>query len=252
MPQADLAGWAYKGIGDFAGSGPMPRLRAIASLFPEAAHLVVRADSSIHSLANLSGKRVSLGESGSGTAVDARVLLAAAGLGENDFTRKYLRPGPAAEELKAGTIDAFFLVGGTPVPAIRDLAGSIPIRLVPLEGRIVDALKKNFEFYHGAVIPAGAYPGVDVDTASFGFYALWLVNADIDTRLVYAITKSLWNETTGKLLAKLDPIGQRIRLDQALNGVSVPLHAGAERFYGEAGLAVDAAPQPEPREVTDK
>jgi TRAP transporter TAXI family solute receptor len=250
--QADLAGWACKGMGDFAGSGPMPRLRAIASLFPEAAHLVVRADSPIRSLANLAGKRVSLGEAGSGTAADSRVLLAAAGLGENDLTRKYLRPGPAAEELKAGTIDAFFLVGGTPVPAIRDLAASIPIRLVPLHGEIVDALKKKFEFYHDAVIPAGAYPGVDVNTVSLGFHALWLVNADIDTGLVYAITKSLWNETTGKLLAKLDPIGQRIRLDQALNGVSVPLHAGAERFYVEAGMPVDAAPQPEPREVKDK
>lgn len=250
--QADLAGWAYKGIGDFAGSGPMPKLRAIASLFPEAAHLVVRADSPIHSLADLAGKRVSLGEAGSGTAADARALLKAARLGDKDLTREYLRPGPAAEELNAGSIDAFFLVGGTPIPAIRDLAASTPIRLVPLDGATVDALKKDFGFYHGAVIPAGVYPGVAVDTASLGFYALWLVNADIDTGLVYAITKSLWNEATEKLLAKRDPIAPRIRLDQALNGISVPLHPGAERFYREAGLPVDAAPQPEPREVKDK
>jgi uncharacterized protein len=250
--QADLAGWAYKGIRDFADSGPMPKLRAIASLFPEAAHLVVRADSSIRSLADLSGKRVSLGEQGSGTAADARVLLAAAGFGEKDITRKYLRPGPAEEELKAGAIDAFFLVGGTPIPAIRDLAKSTPIRLVPLDGEIVEALKQDFSFYHSAVIPAGVYPGVDTDTASLGFFALWLVNADIDTELVYAITKSLWNETTGKALAKLDPTGRRIRLDRALNGVSVPLHPGAERFYREAGLSLDGVPQSEPQNVKGK
>ena len=250
--QADLAGWAYKGIGDFAGSAPMPQLRAIASLFPEAAHLVVRADSQIHSVTDLAGKRISLGEQGSGTAVDGNVLLTAAGLGEKDLTRKYLRPGPAAEELKAGDIDALFLIGGTPVPAIRDLAKSTPIRLIPLNGEIVDTLKKDFGLYHYAVIPGGVYPGVEAETVSLGFYALWLVNADIDSGLVYAITKSLWHEATEKLLAAVDPIGQRVRLDRALNGVSVPLHPGAERFYREAGLPVDTAPQPEAREVKDK
>ena len=250
--QADLAGWAYKGIADFAASGPMPKLRAIASLFPEAAHLVVRADSPIRSLADLAGKRVSLGEAGSGTAADARVLLAAARLGDADLTREYLRPGPAAEQLKAGSIDALFLVGGAPIPAIRDLAASTPIRLVPLDGQIIDALKNDFGFYHRAVIPAESYLGMDSDTPSLGFYALWLVNADIDADLVYAICKSLWNDGTAKLLTKLDRVGQRIRLDRALTGVSVPLHPGAERFYREAGLPVDAPTQPDAREVKDK
>ena len=250
--QADLAGWAYKGIADFAASGPLPKLRAIASLFPEAAHLVVRADSPVHSLSNLAGKRVSLGEAGSGTAADAKVLLAAAGIGEADLKREYLRPGPAAEQLKSGSIDALFLVGGAPIPAIRDLAASTPIRLVALDGPIVDTLKKDFGFYHGAVIPAGTYPGLDSDTPTLGFYALWLVNADIDTDLVYAMCKALWNEGTAKLLGKLDRGEQRIRLDRALTGVSVPLHPGAERFYREAGLPVDSAPRPEAREVKDK
>jgi len=250
--QSDLAGWAHKGIGDFAGAGPMSKLRAIASLFPEAAHLVVRADSAIQSLSDLKGKRVALGETGSGTAADAKVLLAAAGFGEHDLTRKYLRPGPAAEELKSGDLDAFFLVGGTPIPAIRDLAKSTPIRLIPLDGEIVDKLKKDFSFYNRGVIPAGAYPGVDTETPSLGFYALWVVNADVDSDLVYAITKSLWHERTAKLLATLDPIGQRFRVDRALNGMSLPLHEGAERFYRDVGLPVDTAPQPEPREVKDK
>jgi len=115
--------------------------------------------------------------------------------------------------------------------------------LVPIEGELVDRLKKDFTFYHRAVIPAGLYPGVDVETATIGFYALWLVNADIDADLVYAITQSLWHQGTRRLLDALDPIGKRIRLDQALNGLSVPLHAGAARFYREQGLPVDNAPQ---------
>src|SRR6266702_1578891 len=100
--QADLAGWAYTGVHAFAEAGPLRRLRAIASLFPEAAHLVVRADSPIRSLADLKGKTLSLGEAGSGSAADAAVVLAAAGLHGKEVTRKYLRPGPAVAELKAG------------------------------------------------------------------------------------------------------------------------------------------------------
>ncbi len=241
--QADLAGWAYRGVNLFAEVGTLQHLRAIASLFPAAAHLVVRADSPINSLADLAGKTVSVGEAGSGSAADAAVLLTAAGLDQKDVTRKNLRPGPAAEELKAGTLDAFFLVGGYPVPAIRDLAAALPIRLVPIEGKIIDALKKDFSFYYLSEIPAGSYPGIDVDTPSLGFSALWLVNADIDSNLVYAITRSLWHPTTAKLFAALDPIGKRIRPERALDGLSVPLHPGAARFYREAGMPVDSTPE---------
>jgi TRAP transporter TAXI family solute receptor len=241
--QADLAAWAYTGAKVFAEAGPLRRLRAIASLFPEAAHLVVRAESPIHSLADLKGKRVSLGEAGSGTAADATVLLAAAGFGEKGLTRRYLRPGPAAEQLKDGSLDAMFLVGGYPVPAIREVAASVPIRLVPIEGKIVDALKKDFSFYSRTEIPAASYPGVDSGTPSLGFSALWLVNADIDADLVYAITQSLWNPATAAVLAALDPIGNRIRLDRALDGLSVPLHPGAARFYREAGINLDSVPE---------
>jgi TRAP transporter TAXI family solute receptor len=240
--QADLAGWAYNGVSVFAEAGRLRRLRAIASMFTEAAHLVVRDDGPIRSLADLRGKSVSVGVKGSGSAADAPVVFAAAGLDEGALTRKNLRPGPAAEELKAGTLDAIFLVGGYPVPVIRDLAASIPIRLVPIEGEIVNALKKDFSFYSRAEIPAGSYPGIDSGTPSLGFSALWLVNADIDADLVYAITKSLWHPTTVRLFAALDPIGKRIRPERALDGLSVPLHPGAERFYREAGIPVDGAP----------
>lgn len=241
--QADLAGWAYQGLRIFAPTGPLRQLRAIASLFPEATHLVVRADSGVHSIADLKGKTVSLGEAGSGTAADAAVLLEAAGLGETDLTRKYLRPGPEAEELKAGTLDAFFLVGGYPVPAIRDLAAGVPIRLIPIEGKLIDALHKDFSFYYPTEIPAGTYPGLDTATPTLGFSALWLVNADVNADLVYAITKSLWNPATAKLLSDLDPIGKEIVLARALDGLSVPLHPGAARYYREVGMNVDSAPQ---------
>jgi TRAP transporter TAXI family solute receptor len=249
--QADLAGWAYNGVRLFAGSGKLRDLRAIASLFPAVAHLLVRADSATRSLADLKGKTVAVGEAGSGSAADAAVMFEAAGLGGNAVAQKFLRPGPGAAELKAGTIDAVFIVGGYPVPAIRDLAAGTPIRLIPIEGEVVDRLKKDFAYYQTTEIPAGAYSGVDTSTASVGFSALWLVNSRIDPDLVYAITKSLWNPATAKLLSAIEPIGNQIRLDRALDGLSVPLHPGAARFYREAGLPVDSTPAPPDAEKND-
>jgi TRAP transporter TAXI family solute receptor len=240
--QADLAAWAYYGTKMFAEAGPQRRLRAIASLFPEAAHLVVRADSPIHKLTDLKGKRVSLGEAGSGSAADAAVFLQTAGFKEKDLTRKFLRPGPAAEELKSGDIDAFFLVGGYPIPAIGTLAATIPIRLVGFEDPLLDRLKKDFTSYYRTVIPGGTYPGIDDETKSVGFYALWLVKADIDPDLVYSITQSVWHEGTRHLLDVLDPIGKQMTLEHALDGLSVPLHPGAAKFYQEQGLPVGNTP----------
>jgi TRAP transporter TAXI family solute receptor len=240
--QADLAGWAYNGVRLFAGSAPLKHLRAIASLFPTAAQLVVLADSPLRSVADLKGKTVAIGEAGSGSAADAEVLFEAAGFSQSDVVRKYLRPGPAAAELKAGTIDAIFIVGGYPVPAVRDLALSAPIRLIPIEGDTLEKLKKEFGHYQAVEIPAEVYHGVDAPTPTLGFSALWLVNSGVDPDLVYAITKSLWNPATAKLLSAIEPVGNQIRLDRALDGLSVPLHPGAARFYREAGLPVESAP----------
>lgn len=242
--QADLAGWAYNGLRLFADGGKLRGLRTIASLFPAVAHLVVRTDSAIRTLADLKGKTVAVGEAGSGSAADAAVVFEAAGLGGDAVVQRYLRPGPGAAELKTGTIDAVFIVGGYPVPAIRDLAAGTPIRLIPIEGEVVEKLKKDFAYYRTTEIPAGAYSGIDTPTPSIGFSVLWLVNSRIHPDLVYAITKSLWNPATAKLLSVVEPAGNQIRLDRALDGLSVPLHPGAARFYRELGLPVDNTPSP--------
>jgi TRAP transporter TAXI family solute receptor len=251
--QADLAAMAYSGTGAFANEGAMPRLRAIASLFPEALHVVVRVDSPIRSIDGLAGKVVAVGEAGSGTAVNAKVLLAAAGFGDSDVIRKNLRPSQAAEEMKAGTVDALVLAGSYPVPAIAELATALPIRLVPVAGDLAAKLEQQFSFYTPATIPAGSYRNVDTDTPSVGFYALWVVGADADTALIYDITHAVWSEGAAKLFAAIGPIGKQIRLLDALKGVSLPLHPGAERFYREKGFAVEKVPVAEvPAEGTPR
>lgn len=241
IAQSDIAGWAYAGTGNFAADGPMKELRAIANLFPENVQLVVSAASSIRALADLKGKRISLGQMGSGTLADARVILAAGGLTEKDMTAEYLRPGVAAANIKEGTLDGFFLIGGAPVPAIRELAATAAIRLVPIDDDVLAKMKESSSSYRRSVIPAGTYSEVDVETPSIGFNALWIVSAEASTDLIYAITKALWNDASQRLLEAHNPIGKQVRLEDALQGLTVPLHPGAQRFYREAGLPVGNA-----------
>jgi TRAP transporter TAXI family solute receptor len=241
IAQSDIVGWAYAGTGVFAADGPLKNLRAIASLFPESLQLVVQGASPIETLADLKGRRISLGQAGSGTLVDARIVLAAGGLMEKDMTAEYLRPAVAVENIKDGTLDGFFLIGGFPAPTIRELAATTPIRLVPIDDGVLSKMKERSSSYRRSVIPAGTYPGITVETPSIGFHALWIVSADASDDLIYAVVKALWNEATQRLLDAHHPIGKQVRFEDALQGLTVPLHPGAKRFYREAGLPVDDA-----------
>jgi uncharacterized protein len=239
IAQSDVASWAYNGTGMFAGEGPIRTLRAIANLFPERLQLVVRSDSPIRILADLKGRHVSLGQPGSGTLADARIVLAAAGLTEKDLVAEYLRPGAAAAEIKDGTLDAFFLIGGIPVPAIRDLAATTPIRLIPIDDDVLERMKETSSSYRRSAIPAGTYPGISVETPTIGFNAVWVVSANSSDDLIYEITKALWNEATQRLLDSHNTIGKQVRFEDALDGLGLPLHPGAKRFYREVGLTVN-------------
>jgi uncharacterized protein len=176
---------------------------------------------------------------GSGTLADARVILAAAGLSEKEMSAEYLRPGIAATGIKDGTLDGFFLIGGVPVPAIRELAAATTIRLIPIDDAVLARMKESSNSYRRSIIPARTYVGIDEDIPSIGFNALWIVSADAADDLVYEITKALWNESTQRLLEAHNPIGKQVRLADALEGLTVPLHPGARRFYREAGLAIE-------------
>lgn len=239
IAQSDVVSWAYAGTGIFAADGPITKLRMIGSLFPESLQLVVRSDSSIRNLADLKGAHVSVGQAGSGTLADARALLAAAGLAETDLAAEHLRPGVAAAEVRDGTLDGFFLIGGTPVSAISELAAVVPIRLIPVEDDVLARMRRNSTSYHRSVIPAGIYPGIEKATPSIGFKALWIVSPDVADELVYEITKALWNGATRRLLDAHDPLGREIRIETALDDLPVPLHPGARRFYREAGLPIE-------------
>ncbi len=233
--QSDVAYWAYTGTGTMEGKEPAKDLRTIAALFEEHIHLVALADSGINSVADLKGKRVSLDEPGSGTYVDANMILGAAGLSTDDITPEALKGGAAAEALRNGKIDAFFIVAGYPTGALVELASAADIKLVPIDGAVAETLTSKYGFFAVSDIPEGAYEGI-ATTSTVAVGAQWFTSAKEDDELIYQITKAIWNDKSRKLLDVGHAKGKTITLESALNGIGVPLHAGAERFYKEVGL----------------
>jgi TRAP transporter TAXI family solute receptor len=253
LVQSDVAYWGFTGSSVAAGRcrseggetggtallgqhGPIDNLRAIAALYPEDVHVVVRADGPVRSLADLRGRRVALGERESGTLADAQVVLEAAGLGECDLQAQYLRLSQAAEALARDEIDAFFMVAGYPVPAVLDVAALTPIRLLPMPEEVWQRIAAKYPFFRADIIPSGTYPGLDRDVPTVSVTSLWIVRSEVPDDLVYAITRALWRDATRRMLEGSHPVGRRIRIATALDGVPIPLHPGAARYYEELGI----------------
>ncbi len=233
--QSDVAYWAYTGTGLYDGKGKVEDLRLIATLYPETIHIVASQDAGIKSVADLRGKRVSLDEPGSGTLVDARIVLAAYGLTEEDIEAEYLKPGPAGDRLRDGALDAFFFVGGYPTGAISELATSSGISLVPIDGPEAEKLLSEYGFFAKDTVPEGVYAGVG-DTQTISVAAQWVTSAKQPEELVYNIVKVMWNDATRRALDTGHAKGKLITLQNATTGLGIPLHPGAERFYREAGV----------------
>ncbi|HET6521711.1 MAG TPA: TAXI family TRAP transporter solute-binding subunit, partial [Geminicoccaceae bacterium] len=233
--QSDVAYWAYTGTGVFAGEEPAKNLRAIAGLYPESIHLVARRDAGIESVRDLAGKRVSLDEPGSGTLVDARIILGAYGLSEKDLQASYVKANVAIGMLQENTLDAFFIVAGYPTASVAELAEAGAVALVPIDGPEAEALVRHYGFFEHDVVPAGTYRGIGAtETMSVG--SIWLVGAQVDEKLVYDVTAALWHPNARRLLDGGHAKGREITLATALSGVSVPLHPGAERYYRELDM----------------
>ena len=236
--QADIAYWAYNGKGAYAKKGAVANLRAIANLYPEAVHIVVRRDARLSSPRDLKGMRVSLDREGSGTKVDAELILRAYGLSAKDVDAQYIPAGQSIDKLRSGELDAFFFIAGAPAKAVSALAEDSSITLLPIRGKEAEALTKKYPFFGSFTIQSGAYFNVPAtETLSVG--AQWLVDANVEEETVYEITRALWHENTARLLSKGHPTGELITAETALQGVGIPLHPGAERFYEELAGATE-------------
>ena len=234
--QSDVATWAQKGTGIFEGKPNVPGLRMIANLYPESIHIVVKKGSGLKSVADLKGKRVALDEPGSGTLINARLVLAAYGVKESDIKPEYIKPNQAGDKMKDGSLDAFFFTGGSPAGAIAELASSgAGIELLPIDGPQADAIRKSDGFFAADLIADGTYKGVAA-TRTLAVGAQWVTSDKADANAVYEITKALFSDAGQKAMAAGHAKGKFITKENAVRGAGIPFHPGAEKFYKESGL----------------
>jgi len=232
--QADLAYWAFHGTGPWARREAVRNLRAIANLYPETLHLVVRRAAGIADVRGLRGKSVAVGERESGTAIAARAVLQAAGLGERDVRPQYVTAAQAVEAMGENKLDAFFLTAGVPSQFIADLAEQLEISILPLNGQAA-RLRATQPFLVESTIPAGTYRGVgEVPSLSIGI--VWIVGEGADDQIVHGLTRALWHPNNRRTLDANAAFGRFLRPESAVDGIGFQLHPGAALYYTESGL----------------
>ena len=229
MVQADIAALAFGRQGDFAQLPAEGAIRALAALYAEKLQVVVRKDAGVTSFAGLRGKRFSLDEQGSGTRAIMNIALAAHDLKEEDLQPLYLKPAFTEDKMKSGQLQGFALMAGAPNAAVSKLA-EVGVTLVPVAPEVAAVIHRSHPFLTPGTIAGDVYQGVAA-TPTLEVYALLVVNAAMPEELAHAVTEALLSEATGELLRQGHPLGKAINLDNALKGMSIPLHPGAERFY---------------------
>lgn len=230
--------FAYHGVSKFEGS-QKPKLRIIANLFPEDLHLVLPKGGNLGSLKDLKGKRVGIAQAGSGTQIAVELMLAAQGITRDDIEEAELNNSQSAERLADGQLDAYFYAAGTPVAAMIQLDSTKGMELYSFSDAEIKASNEAVPYYVPSTIKAGVYAGVAYDVQTLAVNGILATSSDLSEDLIYQVTKALWNDTTRKLLDNGHAKGKVIRLETALlglDGLNVPLHFGAEKFYKEAGL----------------
>ncbi len=233
--QTDIADYAWNGTEFFEKDGKIRTFGAIASLYPELIQIVAGADSGINSVADLKGKRVSVGAPGSGAEANARQILDAYGLSYKDLAQvQYLSFAESAEAFKDKHIDAFFVTAGIPNSAILDVATMHKIKILPISNDMYDKLRSKYGFFGSVTIPGGTYPGLSQPVQTVAVQAVLVARMDLDAGLVYAMTRALFDNLPE--LAKMHAKGKEISLSTALAGVSTPLHPGAEKYFREKGV----------------
>ncbi len=232
--QSDIAHWARTATGNYRGAGKKNEITAIASLYMEDVHLVVRKGSGIKTVRDLIGRNVSLDDPGSGTLVDARTILEAYGITEKDMSVHYVKPAAAIKKMREGDLDAFFVIAGYPSKAVAELSEEGLISLIDISGARAGLVVRENSFFSDQVIPAGVYKGIgEVRTLSVA--ALWIVSSRVSSERVYNITRTFWENIPVVRAQGGHPKLSAITLETAFDSLSVPLHPGAEKYYREIG-----------------
>ncbi len=212
--------------------GKLEKLRGVAAIYPNYIQIVASKDSGIAALEDLKGKSLSVGAPASGTELNARAIFEAADMSYDDLGRvEYLPFAESVELIKNRQLDATLQSAGLGVASIRDLSISVPITVVAVPPEIVEKIGAPFL---SATIPAGTYDGQDADVATAAVGNFLITHEDVPEETVYQMTKLLFENLDR--LAAAHAAAKAIDPAKALDGMPIPLHPGAERYYPEAGI----------------
>ena len=235
--QSDVMHYAWNGTRSFEEDGKIASFRTVAGLYAEAVQLVT-VNPEIKSVSDLKDKKVSIGAPGSGVYFNAMDVLAAAGLTEKDIKPQYQNFDESADALKDGKIDAAFIVAGAPTPAITELSmTNANVRIVPIDGDIADKLMKDNTFYSVYKIPAETYKNQAEEISTVTVKATLIVSADASEDDVYNLTAAIFDNIDS--ITKEHAKGAELSLENATDGLTVPFHAGAAKYFKEKGIEVE-------------
>jgi len=236
VAQSDWQYHAYKGDSKFAKAGPFKDLRAVFSVHGEPFTLIARADAGIKSFDDLKGKRVNIGNPGSGQRGTMDMLMAAKGMKKSDLKlASELKGSEQSKALCDNKIDAMIYVVGHPAGAIKEATTTCDCVLVDVTGPVIDKIVADNSFYKYTTIPGGMYKGTDKDIKTFGVAATFVTSAKVSENVVYTVVKSVFDNF--EAFKKLHPAFANLtKEDMIKNGNSAPLHRGAIKYYKEAGL----------------
>ena len=234
--QSDVMHYAWNGTRSFETDGKIETFRTVAGLYAEAVQLVT-VNPDIKSVADLKDKKVSIGAAGSGVYFNAIDVLTAAGLTENDIKPQYQNFDDSADALKDGKIDAAFIVAGAPTNAITELSMTNGnVRIVPIDGDIATKLMKDNTFYSVYKIPANTYKNQTEEVTTVTVKATLIVDANASEDDVYNLTAAIFDNMED--IAKENAKGAELSLENATEGLTVPFHAGAAKYFKEKGIEV--------------
>ncbi|WP_232697730.1 TAXI family TRAP transporter solute-binding subunit [Brevibacillus daliensis] len=230
--QGDIAQYANEGSNMFKEDGKVESFNVLGALYNETIQIVVSKDSNISSVADLKGKRVSVGAPGSGTEANAQQILEAHGLKFDDLQLQRLSFGDSSKAIQDGQLDAAFQTAGTPTAAITELAATRGVKIISIEDSVIDQIIAKYPYYVKETVPASTYQTLTEDVNTVAVKAVLIVRSDLAEDVVYKMTKSIFESADKLGHAK----AKSIKVEEAKAGISLPIHAGAKKYYDEKGV----------------
>jgi TRAP transporter TAXI family solute receptor len=231
--QNDVMDYAYNGTETFNGE-KFQNFRTIATLYPEVVQIIVSPESGINSVADMKGKRISVGAAGSGVESNAKQILEAYGLTFDDIKASHLSFAESANGYKDKSLDGFFVTAGVPNSAIQDVSALQSVKVLAVDDATMAKLTAKYGFYTPYTIKKDVYKGMAEDAKTVAVKATLITKKDLSDDVVYSITKALFENQ--KELGEAHAKGKELTLEDAVKGVSVPFHPGAEKYFKEKGV----------------